>query len=161
MLENPLKSTNLLNLYFNQPTMKRFLILAVAAGFMLSCQNQPSQVEKNVEKVFEKKIIKGEKVLRHVVLFKFKDESSAAEVKKVEDAFLGLSSKIEQIQDLEWGINNSPEGLDQGFTHCFLVTFASEEDRAIYLPHPDHQAFVDVLGPHLDKVLVVDYWTAD
>jgi len=141
--------------------MNKFLILVLAASFMLSCQNQPSQEEKIVEKVMEEKIIKVEKVLRHVVLFKFKDESSQEDVKKVEDAFLGLSSKIEQIKDLEWGINNSPEGLDQGFTHCFLVTFASEEDRAIYLPHPDHQDFVTILGPHLDKVLVVDYWTAE
>lgn len=98
-------------------------------------------------------------LLRHVVLFKFKDTSSAEDVKKVEDAFLGLTDKIKEIKDLEWGLNNSPEGLDQGFTHCFFVTFESEEDRAVYLPHPDHKAFTEVLGPHLDKVLVFDYWT--
>jgi hypothetical protein len=28
----------------------------------------------------------------------------------------------------------------------------------VYLPHPAHKAFVDVLMPHLDKVLVIDYW---
>jgi hypothetical protein len=27
------------------------------------------------------------------------------------------------------------------------------------LPHPAHQAFVEVLKPHLDKVLVLDYWS--
>ena len=98
------------------------------------------------------------KMLRHVVLFKFKDASSAADVKKVEDAFRALPSKIKEIKDLEWGKNNSPENLNQGFTHCFFVSFSSEEDRAVYLPHPAHKAFVDVLGPHLDKVLVIDYW---
>jgi hypothetical protein len=98
------------------------------------------------------------KMLRHVVLFKFKDASSAADVKKVEDAFRALPSKIKEIKDLEWGKNNSPENLNQGFTHCFFVSFTSEEDRAVYLPHPAHKAFVDVLGPHLDKVLVIDYW---
>jgi hypothetical protein len=35
--------------------------------------------------------------------------------------------------------------LDQGFTHCFQLTFLSE-------------AFGDLLHPHLNKVLVVDYW---
>ena len=98
------------------------------------------------------------KELRHVVMFKFKDTSSAAEVKSVEDAFHGLKGKIKQIKAYEWGINNSPEGLDQGFTHIFFVTFSSEEDRAVYLPHPAHKAFVKVLEPHLDKVMVLDYW---
>jgi hypothetical protein len=99
------------------------------------------------------------KVLRHVVLFKFKDGTSAADAKKVEDAFRKLPTQIKEIKGFEWGTNNSPEGLAQGFTHCFFLTFASEADRAIYLPHPDHKAFGKVLGPHLDKVLVVDYWT--
>lgn len=100
----------------------------------------------------------SDKLLRHVVLFKFKDASSAADVKKVEDAFRQLPSKIKEIKAFEWGTNNSPEGLAQGFTHCFFVSFESEAARAAYLPHPAHQAFVEVLKPHLDKVLVIDYW---
>jgi len=27
------------------------------------------------------------------------------------------------------------------------------------LPHPDHKAFVSLIGPSVDDVLVVDYWT--
>lgn len=121
-----------------------------------ACQQAPKEVIKE-EKIIEKKIVM-DKALRHVVLFKFKDSSPQAEVDKVVEAFMALSDKIDVIQSLEWGTNNSPEGLAQGFTHCFLVTFASEADRDTYLPHPEHKAFVEVLGPHLDKVLVVDYW---
>jgi hypothetical protein len=40
----------------------------------------------------------------------------------------------------------------------FFLTFTSEADRAVYLPHPAHKAFGAVLGPYLDKVLVLDYW---
>ena len=98
------------------------------------------------------------KMLRHMVLFKFKDESSAADIKKVEDAFRALPSKIKEIKGFEWGRNNSPENLNQGFTHAFFVSFASEKAREIYLPHPAHKDFVKVLSPHLDKVLVLDYW---
>jgi hypothetical protein len=101
------------------------------------------------------------KVLRHVVLFKFRDDASAADVQKVEDAFRQLKPKIKLIKDFEFGKNNSPEKLDQGFTHCFFVTFASEKDRDDYLVHPDHKAFVEILKPYLDKVLVVDYWARD
>lgn len=98
------------------------------------------------------------KMLRHAVLFKFKDTSSPEDVKKVEDAFRALPSKIKEVAGLEWGTNNSPENLNQGFTHLFFVTFKSEKDREVYLPHPAHKAFVEILGPHLDKVLVLDYW---
>jgi hypothetical protein len=96
--------------------------------------------------------------LRHVVLFKFKEGSTAADVKKVEDAFRSLPSKIKEIKDFEWGTNNSPENLSQGFTHCFFVTFDSAKDRDTYLPHPAHKEFGTVLQPYLDKVLVIDYW---
>ena len=134
--------------------LSAFIVLLVMA---IACQSPPKE-EKIVEKIIEKKVIQMDKALRHVVMFKFKDESSPEDIQKVVDAFMELPSKIDVIQDFEWGTNNSPEGLSQGFTHCFLVTFKSEEDREIYLPHPHHKAFVEVLGPHLDKVLVVDYW---
>jgi hypothetical protein len=98
------------------------------------------------------------KMLRHAVLFKFKDTSSPEDIKKIEDAFRALPSKIKEVAALEWGTNNSPENLNQGFTHLFFVSFKSEKDREAYLPHPAHKAFVEILGPHLDKVLVLDYW---
>jgi hypothetical protein len=105
----------------------------------------------------------GEKkpVLRHVVMFKFKDTSSPEDIKRVEDAFRDLAKKIKVIKDFEWGTNNSPENLNQGLTHCFLVTFSSEKDRETYLPHPDHKAFVEILKPHLEKVTVIDYWAKE
>ncbi|WP_373523352.1 Dabb family protein [Aquiflexum sp.] len=137
--------------------MKKISFLVLSVLFITACQS-PQKEEKEKEVIIEKKVIKMDKALRHVVLFKFKDEASEEDIKKVEEAFMALPSKINEIQSIEWGINNSPEGLDQGFTHCFFLTFASEEDRAVYLPHPDHKAFGALLGPHLDKVLVVDYW---
>ncbi len=104
---------------------------------------------------------KEPQMLRHVVMFKFKDNTTPAQVKQVEDAFRALPSKIKEIKGFEWGTNNSPENLNQGLTHCFFLTFASGKDRDIYLPHPAHKAFGAVLTPHLDKVVVLDYWTKD
>ena len=108
--------------------------------------------------IFTSSMLNQKKVLRHVVLFKFKDSSTPADVKKIEEAFIALPKKIKTITAFEWGTNISTEGVSQGLTHCFLVTFASEKDRDDYLPHPDHKAFVDLAGPHIDKVTVVDYW---
>jgi len=95
--------------------------------------------------------------VRHVVLFKFKEGTTDRQIKKVEDAFRELPSKIHEIAGYEWGTNISPENLNQGFTHCFLVTFNDAKGRDAYLPHPAHNAFGKVLGPYLDKVLVIDF----
>ena len=99
------------------------------------------------------------KMLRHVVMFKFKDGTTDNQVKEVETAFKKLPLQIKEIKGFEWGINNSPENINQGFTHCFFLSFDDEAGRAAYLPHPDHKAFGKVLTPYLDKVLVIDYWT--
>ncbi|UCJ09785.1 Dabb family protein [Chitinophaga pendula] len=98
------------------------------------------------------------KVLRHMVLLKFKEEKGKEEVQKVIDAFKALSTKIKEVKALESGINNSPEHLNDGFTHCFFLSFATEADRDSYLVAPDHVAFVKILKPVLDKVLAFDYW---
>ena len=102
---------------------------------------------------------KDAKVLRHVVLFKFKDDLGEAKVNEVVKAFAALEGKIEQIKDFEWGTDVSVENKADGFTHGFVVTFASKAGRDEYLPHPAHKEFVTLVGPRLDKVLVFDYWT--
>ena len=99
-----------------------------------------------------------EKQLRHVVLFTFKATSSAKSVDSVVKAFNNLYGSVPQVKKLEWGLNMSPEHLDQGFTHCFVLTFSSENDLASYQLHPAHKAFQTILKPHMDKVFVVDYF---
>ncbi len=96
--------------------------------------------------------------LRHVVLFKFKDGTSKEQVEKIVTEFKALPKKIPGILEFEYGTNNSPEGLNDGLTHAFLVTFKSEKDREVYLPHAAHSAFVEILKPHLDKAVVIDYF---
>jgi len=98
------------------------------------------------------------KMLRHVVLFGWKTGADSAAINKVVEGFKALPKKISLIKQFEWGTNNSPEKLNQGLTHCFLVTFASEEDRDAYLVHPAHKEFVTILQPVVDKVTVIDYW---
>ena len=100
-------------------------------------------------------------LIRHVVLFKWKDGTPPSKVREIEDGFRGLPGKIAGIADFEWGTDVSPEGLSEGFTHCFLVTFRDAKARDAYLPHPAHKAFVGLLEPHLEKALVVDFVARD
>jgi hypothetical protein len=120
-----------------------FMAIPILAGAVVTVKNKTME----------------DQVLRHVVLFKFKDSSTKADVDMVCQAFADLPAAIREIKAFEWGENNSPEGLNQGLTHCFLLSFESEADRDTYLVHPAHKAFGQKIGAHLDKVTVVDYWS--
>jgi len=98
------------------------------------------------------------KMLRHVVLFKFKDGTTPEKIKEVQNAFAELPNKIDIIKGFEMGTNVSVENHSEGLTHCFLVSFSSEADRDAYLVHPAHKEFGQSLGGCLDKVVVADYW---
>lgn len=97
--------------------------------------------------------------LRHFVAFKFKDDTPPEQVTAVVNAFAALPGKIDAITEFEHGTDVSTEMKADGYTHAFLVTFADEKGREVYLPHPAHKEFGKLVGPHIDKVFVFDYWT--
>ena len=97
--------------------------------------------------------------VRHVVVFRFTPEATDTAIAEVTRAFRELETRIPGIIGFEDGVNNSPEGLNDGFTHVFTVTFEDVAARDAYLPHPEHAAFgalLDSLGI-VDGVFVVDY----
>lgn len=97
-------------------------------------------------------------VLRHVVLFEMKPGTSEEALAAIETAAHKMKDDIEVIKALEWGQNIAANTRNQGFEYALLVTFASEEDLAVYGPHPGHDAFKEVAIPHVEQVLVVDYF---
>ena len=99
--------------------------------------------------------------LNHVVSFKFKSSASAEQIKEVEAAFKALKKQIPEIQTLEAGTNVSPENLNKGFTHGWILSFKSDKDRDAYLVHPDHKAFGKLVGAVLEDVFVIDFWVKD
>ena len=135
--------------------MRQLLLFAVLAAVVCALAGRPGTAQKPVKK--NSNLGK----LRHIVLLQFKEGTPAEAIQKIEVEFGKLPSKIPTIVDFEWGTNNSPEGLADGFTHCFLVTFNDEKGREVYLPHAAHQAFVSVLKPQLEKVMVIDYVARD
>ncbi|MFP4173917.1 MAG: Dabb family protein [Candidatus Hydrogenedentota bacterium] len=95
--------------------------------------------------------------LRHVVLFKFKPETTQAQIEEIEDGFRAMCERIDAVHGFEWGRDVSVENRNKGFSHCFIVTFADEAGRDAYLPHPEHRAFVEVLKLVVEDILVIDY----
>jgi hypothetical protein len=99
--------------------------------------------------------------LQHVVSFKFKAAAAPEDIKKVETSFAALKQKIPEVVSLEWGTNVSKEKKDKGFTHCFILSFKSEQDCDTYIAHPEHKAFVKLVGPVVEDVFVIDFWAKD
>lgn len=132
------------------------LVFAFSCTEKAENQTENEMTEENQQEVMA---TEPDSVLRHNVFFSFKETSSPEDVQSVIDAFRNLQNEIEGIENFEYGVNTSPEGLNQGLTHAFVLTFHSDAARDAYLPHPAHAAFGAILGPHLDKVTVIDYWT--
>lgn len=99
-----------------------------------------------------------QQVLRHVVSLQFKAEVTPEQQAQAIQRFMDLTDEIPEIQQFEGGEDLSVEGLTQGFTHCFILTFADEAARDSYLPHPAHQRVADLNKPLLSKLLVMDVW---
>jgi hypothetical protein len=104
---------------------------------------------------------KSPRLLRHIVLYKFRDDLSPAAVQEVVEAFAALPGKIDSIVGFERGTNVSPEGKSEGLTHAFVVSFRDEQGRDAYLKHPTHLEYVRLASTRREKVVVFDYWSSE
>ena len=107
------------------------------------------------------KIDRSGKVLRHIVNLKYKEEATEAQVDEAVQIFLDLKHKIPEIEHIEWGVNDSKEGVSKGLTHTFTLTFTDDHGREIYLFDEAHITLVNKIGPIIADVLVMDYWTEE
>lgn len=95
--------------------------------------------------------------VQHIVLFRFKQGTLETKIRELFEELAALKEKIPGILYFAWGPNTSPEGLNKGFSHGFLMTFESPEARDAYLPHPEHERVKDMIFEHLEDVLVFDF----
>ncbi|GMU24242.1 MAG: hypothetical protein AMXMBFR13_43180 [Phycisphaerae bacterium] len=99
--------------------------------------------------------------VKHVVLLRFKPGTSQQQVDQIFAALAGLQSKIPGLLDFSGGPYSSGEGLNRGFTHGFVMTFADEASRDGYLPHPEHEKVKAIIQPNLqngmDGVVAFDW----
>ena len=96
-------------------------------------------------------------MIRHILLVKFKSTSPPKQIQEVLEYFESIPTRIDGISDVEWGENNSPEKLNDGYSHCIQITFENEEGRQNYLPHSEHETLKKKLANVLEKIIVFDY----
>ncbi|HEY9596669.1 MAG TPA: Dabb family protein [Cyanophyceae cyanobacterium] len=95
--------------------------------------------------------------IQHMVLLKFKADVTPEKITELFDLLGELQDLISGITYYSGGSYSSHEGLNQGYTHGFLMTFESVTARDAYLPHPEHERVKAALLPHLDSVIAFDF----
>jgi len=95
--------------------------------------------------------------VKHIALVRFKEGTSNEQIDELFDALLDVTENVEGVEDYVSGPNTSPENLNKGFTHGFVITFQDAATRDAYLTHPDHEQFKSKFVPLIDDIAVVDF----
>ena len=96
-------------------------------------------------------------MIRHFGVFQFHPDITEAKINECLAALASMVGKIDGLLSVEHGPYQSDEGLNEGFTHGFIMTFDSAESRDAYLPNPVHEAVKDIVVPCLARVVVFDF----
>ena len=94
---------------------------------------------------------------RHYGMFQFKEEITQSQVDNCFAVMKDMVGKIPGLLKMEHGPYDSTEGMNDGFTHGFIMTFDSPESREAYLPHPIHEEVKAFVVPKLERVVVFDF----
>jgi hypothetical protein len=92
-----------------------------------------------------------------MVLLKIKPEVTPEKITELFSQLAELQQLIPGITYFSGGPYFSSEGLHQGYTHGFLMTFESVDTRDAYLPHPEHERVKATLLPCIDGVIAFDF----
>ena len=95
--------------------------------------------------------------VKYISLLKFKEGTSEEQIQTIFDTILDITESIPGIEDYVSGPNASPEGLNQGYSHALVMTFADATARDAYLAHADHQRVKALVEPVVDSLVVVDF----
>lgn len=95
--------------------------------------------------------------VHHPVLLKFKPATTQETIEQLFKALARLQHAVSGMERFCGGPYASPEGLNQGFTHAFVMTFRSTEARNGYLTHPEHEEVKRDFLPGVESVIAFDF----
>lgn len=96
-------------------------------------------------------------MIRHYGMFQFHPEITPEQIDECFAEMRGMIGKIPGLLAMEHGSYDSPEGLNDGFTHGFIISFDTAASRDLYLPHPEHERVKEIVVPRLARVTVFDF----
>jgi hypothetical protein len=89
-------------------------------------------------------------MIKHIVLFKFKESTTKEQKEEVLFRLRSLKEEITGIIDIQAGINISKK--NQGYEIGLTVLFEDRNALENYGPHPKHQEVVS----HLEEIGLLD-----
>ncbi|OVE82644.1 hypothetical protein BVY04_00345 [bacterium M21] len=95
-------------------------------------------------------------MIKHIVMWKLKDENKAANATKMKQMLEDLIPIIPEITELEVGLADSTPN-DACSDLVLYSVFASQADLDTYQQHPSHQAVVAFAKTVVIERRVVDY----
>lgn len=95
--------------------------------------------------------------VKHFGVFQFKDHITPAQIDRCFASMHAMVGEIPGLTEMVHGPYKSDEGLNDGFSHGFIMTFESPEARDAYLPHPVHERVKEIVVPCLERVIVFDF----
>ncbi|WP_299694900.1 Dabb family protein [uncultured Tateyamaria sp.] len=99
-------------------------------------------------------------MIRHIVLTKFKSEVSEETIKGIYDGLAAVAGKLPGAANFTGGRSQSPEQIERGYMHGFVIDFDSWDALLTYAHNEEHKALggqivANAVGG-LDGVLVLD-----
>lgn len=104
-------------------------------------------------------------MIRHIVLLRFKPEITENTIAEFFDDLHKIKQKIPGILDITSGKSQSPEQMERGYMHGFVVDFADWKTLQAYQDHPEHKTLganlVNAAQNGINGILVVDFETEE
>lgn len=99
-------------------------------------------------------------MIRHIVLIRFQPDVSEAAIAAMFAELHDIQDKIPGVLAITAGRSESPEQIERGYMHGFVVDFADWQALQTYQDHPAHQALgvqlVAAAAGGIDGILVFD-----
>ncbi len=96
-------------------------------------------------------------MIRHILLFKFRENTSIEAIDRIMDKFSDCEEKLTTLTSIEYGENvSSKEHLSKGFTHGVIMNFKTQDDIIAYGHLREHKEAQQLQQPHVLDVLVFD-----
>ena len=109
---------------------------------------------KNAKKLNRREI---GKLIKHIVLYKFKDTISQDIIKHIVEKFESCKNQLEGITEIEFGENCSlKKHLDHGFNYGLFMTFEDVEVIKKYNELEEHKKVQEMMSQYQKDLLVFD-----
>ncbi len=80
-------------------------------------------------------------MIRHIVLIRFRPELGETEIATLFAELHQIRGKISGLLSIASGRSDSPEKMERGYLHGFVLNFSDWDALQAYQDCPDHQEF--------------------